>query len=269
VNEWLQVLILGIVEGLTEFLPISSTAHLLIVGRLIGFQGSEGGSFEIAIQLGAVLAVVGYYARDLAAQARALPRDPLVRQFWFGIAVAFLPAAIVGLALYEVIKAVLFTSPVVIALALIIGGVVFIVVERRPGPPPVTCDLRKISLRQALGIGLAQTVALVPGVSRSGAAIIGGLLSGLDRRTATAFSFYLAIPTLGGATLVEMTNALRTLAPTQIGYFVVGALVSAVVSWLSIGWLLRYVGGHSFVPFGVYRIALGLAILGLVAVGVL
>jgi undecaprenyl-diphosphatase len=269
VNEWLQVLILGIVEGLTEFLPISSTAHLLIAGRLIGFQGSEGGSFEIAIQLGVVLAVVGYYARDLAAQARALPRDPLVRQFWLGIGVAFLPAAIVGLALYELIKAVLFTSPVVIALALIVGGVVLIVVERRPGPPPVARDLRKISLRQALGVGLAQTVALVPGVSRSGAAIVGGLLSGLDRRTATAFSFYLAIPTLGGATLIEMTNALRTLAPSEIGYFVVGALVSAVVSWLSIGWLLRFVGGHSFVPFGVYRIALGLAILGLVAVGVL
>ena len=107
--------IMGVVEGLTEFLPISSTAHLLIAGRLIGFQGSEGGSFEIAIQLGAVLAVVGYYARDLAAQARALPRDPLVRQFWLGIGVAFLPAAIVGLALYELIKAVLFTSPVVIA----------------------------------------------------------------------------------------------------------------------------------------------------------
>jgi undecaprenyl-diphosphatase len=269
VNEWLQVLILGVIEGLTEFLPISSTAHLLIAGRLMGFHGSAGGAFEIAIQIGAVLAVVGYYARDLAAQARALPRDPLVRQFWLGIGVAFLPAAIVGLALHEFIKAFLFTSPVTIALALIVGGVVLIAVERRPGPPRATCDLRKVSLRQALGIGLAQTLALVPGVSRSGAAIVGGLLSGLDRRTATAFSFYLAIPTLGGATLIEMTNAMRTLAPTEIGYFVFGALVSAVVSWLSIGWLLRFVGGHSFVPFGIYRIALGLVVLGLAAIGVL
>jgi undecaprenyl-diphosphatase len=269
VADWWQVLLLGIVEGVTEFLPISSTAHLLITSQLLGFQHSQGGAFEIAIQFGAVLAVIGYYARELGSQARALRHDPLTRQLWLGVAVACLPAMLAGLALRNVIKAVLFASPVVIAWALIAGGVVFLLVERRPIRPPATSHLRKVSLRQAFGIGLVQALALVPGVSRSGAAIVGGLLAGLDRRTATAFSFYLAIPTLGGATLVELWGALSQLDPLVARDFVLGTLVALVVSWLSIGWLLRYVSAHSFTPFAIYRILIGLVILGLHAGGVL
>lgn len=267
--DWWPVVLLGIVEGLTEFLPISSTAHLLLTSHLLGFQHSQGGAFEIAIQFGAVLAVIGYYARELGHQARALRHDPLTRQLWLGVAIAFLPVLIVGLALRDMIKTVLFTSPVIIAWALIAGGVVFLLVERRPPGPSMTSHLYKVSPRQALAIGLIQVLALVPGVSRSGAAIVGGLLAGLDRRTATAFSFYLAIPTLGGATLVELGGALSQLDPLVARDFVLGTLVALVVSWLSIGWLLRYVSTHSFTPFAIYRILLGLAILALHAGGVL
>lgn len=265
-SEWVQVLVLGIVEGLTEFLPVSSTAHLLLASRLLGFQHSQGGTFEVAIQFGAVLAVIGYYARDLLAQARQVRHDPLTRQLWLGIAVAFAPAAVVGLALNGLIKSVLYATPLVYAGTLIAGGLVFLIVDRRHGPPH-TFHLRKVTLRQALAIGLAQTVALVPGVSRSGAAIVGGLLAGLDRRTATAFSFYLAIPTLGAATGLELAQTVSTLEPIQIGYVLFGTAVTFAVSWLSIGWLLRYVGGHSFALFAFYRIALGLLIIALAAIG--
>jgi undecaprenyl-diphosphatase len=266
VSEWVQILVLGIVEGLTEFLPVSSTAHLLLASRLLGFEHSQGGSFEVAIQFGAVLAVIGYYARDLLAQARQIRHDPLTQQLWLGVAVAFAPAAIVGLALNGLIKAVLYPAPLVYAATLIVGGIIFLIVDRRHGPPH-TFHLRKVSLRQALAIGLAQTVALVPGVSRSGAAIVGGLLAGLDRRTATAFSFYLAIPTLGAATAMDLGQIVGTLAPVQIGYVLFGTAVSFAVSWLSIGWLLRYVGGHTFAPFAIFRIALGLLIVVLVVAG--
>lgn len=266
--EWWQVVVLGLIEGLTEFLPVSSTAHLLIAGQLLGFRHSQGGAFEIAIQFGAVLAVLGYYGRNLLKQARVVGHDPLTRQLWLGIAVAAVPVLLVGLALRDVVKAVLFASPIVIAWALILGGVVFVLVERRSAAGPVTSDLRKVSPRQALGIGLVQVVALVPGISRSGAAIIGGMLTGLDRATATAFSFYLAIPTLGAATALELIGALTRLEGAELALFMVGTAVSFLVSWASIGWLLRYVSRNSFVPFAIYRIALGLIILGLVGAGV-
>jgi undecaprenyl-diphosphatase len=266
VNEWLQVIILGIVEGVTEFLPISSTAHLLLTSRVLGFEHSQGGSFEIAIQFGAVLAVIGFYSRDLLAQLRGLRHDPDVRQLWLGILVAFLPAALFGLALHQLIKTVLFATPLVYAATLIGGGIIFLLVDRRHTTANTT-HLRKVTLRQALAIGLAQTVALVPGVSRSGAAIVGGLLAGLDRRTATAFSFYLAIPTLGAATGIELVQTAGSVDATRLGYLLLGTAVSFVVSWLCIGWLLRYVGSHSFAPFAIYRIVLGLVLVGLVLAG--
>lgn len=262
-NDLLKAALLGLVEGLTEFLPVSSTAHLLVGARLLQLQQSVGGTFEIAIQFGAVLAVVGYYARDLLGQARAIPSDPLVRRFWLAILVAFLPAAVIGLVLRGWIKAVLFDSPQVIAWSLIVGGVAFILVERRPPRTATTCRLEAISLRQALGIGLAQALALVPGVSRSGASILGGLMAGLDRPTATRFSFYLVIPTLGAATVVDFLASFGALSMADVGQVVVGTLVALVVAWASIGWLLRYVARHTFVVFGVYRILAGAAILAL------
>jgi undecaprenyl-diphosphatase len=269
-NPWLQVLILGVVEGLTEFLPISSTGHLLVASRALRFEGSIGGTFEIFIQLGAVLAVVGYYFRDLWAQARAVVgargepsglEPARARRFWLRVLLAFLPAAVIGLALHHWNKAVLF-APGVIAATLVAGGVVFIVLEsgRLARRAASTDDVLSISSRQALATGGAQLLALVPGVSRSGASIVGGLLAGLDRPTATAFSFYLAIPTLGGATVVDLLQSLRLLGPGDLQRLALGAAVSLVVAWLSIGWLLRYVSRRSFFPFGVYRIVAGAAV---------
>jgi len=265
--SWGIVVILGIVEGLTEFLPISSTAHLLIVGDLLGFQNNIGGTFEIFIQLGAILAVVAYYASDLRAQARSFSTDASTRHFWLAILLAFLPAAIVGVLLRNWIKQVLFASPSVIAWALIVGGVVLIAIEGLPKPATKARDVGQVSFGQALGIGIAQMCALVPGVSRSGASMVGGILGGLDRRTATAFSFYLAIPTLGAATLVDLIGSLNQISGSDIGRLLLGTLVAAVVAWISIGWLLRYVAGHSFVAFGIYRIVIGALILALVSAG--
>jgi undecaprenyl-diphosphatase len=265
--SWGIVVILGIVEGLTEFLPISSTAHLLIVADLLGFQGNIGGTFEIFIQIGAILAVVAYYANDLLTQARSLSTSATTRRFWLAILLAFLPAAMVGLVLRSWIKQVLFASPSVIAWALILGGIVLIVIERLPKRAITAQDLEQVSFGQALGIGVAQVLALVPGVSRSGASMIGGMLGGLDRRTATAFSFYLAIPTLGAATLVDLLGSLGQISGSDVGRLLLGTVVAGVVAWLSIGWLLRYVAGHSFVPFGIYRIIAGALILALVASG--
>jgi undecaprenyl-diphosphatase len=266
-DDWWQIVVLGVVEGITEFLPISSTGHLLIAADLLGFQHSMGGTFEIFIQLGAVLAVVGFYARDLLGQARALPHDRSVQRFWVTVLVAFLPAAIVGLALRGFIKTVLFESPQIIAGALIVGGVVLVAIERLLQRRPTATALDRIHLPEALAIGVAQVTALIPGVSRSGASMVGGLLAGLDRVTATTFSFYLAIPTLGAATLVDLLGSLDLLTPSDYGRLALGLLVSFVVAWLCIGWLLRYVARNSFTAFGIYRVIAGVVILGLVLAG--
>ena len=268
-SPWWQAAVLGFVEGLTEFLPISSTGHLLITSQLLRFENNIGGTFEIFIQLGAVLAVVGYFARDLLAQARAVTHDAATRRFWIGIVIAFLPAASVGLLLRDWIKRVLFTSPSVIAWSLIVGGIVFLIVEWLPQRRATVRDVEHITLPQALGVGLAQVLALVPGVSRAGASILGGMLGGLDRKTATAFSFYLAIPTLGAATIVDLLGSLGELGAGDLGRLLVGTLTAMVVAWFSIGWLLRYVANHSFIAFGIYRIIAGIVILLLVGAGVL
>jgi undecaprenyl-diphosphatase len=267
--EWLKVIILGIVEGVTEFLPISSTGHLIVAAALLDFQNSLGGTFEIFIQLGAVIAVLLYYSRDLLQQVKALPSDRNTQRFWLGIIIAFIPAAGIGFLLRDWIKAVLF-SPAVVAVSLIIGGVVFLLVERRPAPPTATTDeLSQITLRQALLIGIAQSTALIPGVSRSGASIIGGMQVGLSRKAATTFSFYLAIPTLGIATVYELLTSLNEISSEQLAALLLGAAVSALIAWLSIGWLLRYVSRNTFVAFGYYRIAAGVVILLLVAANIL
>lgn len=258
-SELWKVIVLGIVEGITEFLPISSTGHLIVASDLLKFSGSLGGTFEIFIQLGAILAVVVFYARDLLAQIRAVRRDAQVQRFWLHILVAFLPAAVLGLLIHDWVKAVLF-SPLIVALTLVLGGIVFLVVERQDHARG-TDDLLAVSRRQALGIGLAQVLALIPGTSRSGASIMGGLLGGLDRRTATAFSFYLAIPTLGGATVFDLLTSLDQVGPGDVLNLVVGTAVSFVVALLAIAWLLRYVSSHDFCLFGVYRIIAGLVVL--------
>lgn len=273
-SEWWKVVILGIVQGITEWLPVSSTGHLLLTADLLAYQGSIGGTFEIFIQFGTVLSVVAFYFTDLLAQARGvlgLGADEetrrSARRLWFGILLAFIPAAIIGLLARDFIKAVLFESPATIAVALIVGGLVFLLIERLPLRRVRSERLEAVSLGQALGVGIAQCFALIPGVSRSGASIIGGLLGGLDRRTATAFSFYLSIPTLGAATLVDLLGSYDQIRPDDWGRLLLGATVAMIVGWLSIGWLLRYIAQHSFVVFGVYRIIIGVVILGLVASG--
>src|SRR5919202_5985450 len=266
-DEWLKTVLLGRVEVATEFLQSSSTGHLLIVSRLVNFQENLGGTFEIFIQFGAVLAVIGFYAADLLAQARALPREPRARHFWLAIGIAFLPAALLGLLLRDFIRSALFTSPAVIAWSFIIGGLIILVVELVPRPNPVVKEATEVSWSQAIAVGCAQALSLIPGVSRSGASIVGGLLAGMDRPTATTFSFYLAIPTLGAATLYDLARSVRGLSTADLAFLLVGTVVSGVVAWIAIRWLLRYVAHHTLLPFGVYRILAGGALLALIAAG--
>lgn len=254
-----RAVVLGIVEGVTEFLPISSTGHLIITSDLLKFEGSMGGTFEIFIQLGAVLAVVWYYRRDLWQQARAVPRDRNTQRFWLNIAIAFIPAAAIGFLLHDWIKERLFNPPVVAA-ALIGGGIILLLIERRDRSTG-TASVYDVTPKQALGIGLAQTLALIPGASRSASSIIGGLLTGLDRPTATSFSFYLAIPTLGLATVYDLLTNLDQVSAGDAFNLLVGTVVSFVVSLLVISWLLRYIANHDFKIFGWYRVVFGLIVL--------
>ncbi|MCD0160932.1 undecaprenyl-diphosphate phosphatase [Deinococcus sp. 6YEL10] len=258
-NNTVNAALLGLVEGITEFLPVSSTGHLIVAADLLNVRDT-GGTFEIVIQLGAVLAVIVYYARDLLGQARALPERPEVRALWLGVVLAFLPAALLGFLFSDAITRYLF-SPITVALSLIVGGAVLWVIEGRTFTARTTA-LTQVNTRQALIVGCAQCLALVPGVSRSASSIIGGLLTGLDRPTATAFSFYLSIPTLGLATLYALIKGREALDGTQFGPLLVGLAVSFVTALLAIGWLLRYVSRHDFRGFAVYRILAGFAILG-------
>ena len=274
--EWLKVVILGVVEGLTEFLPISSTGHLIVFSALLDFHERLRVTFDIFIQIGAVFAVLAFYWNDLFWQLRNVRQNPYVRRLWLGIVIAFLPFAVFGMLTREWIKQMLF-SPVVVAVSLIIGGLLLLVVERRyhegaasqPKPEAAIRVPHGITLRQAAAVGLAQVLALVPGVSRSAASIVGGMATGMSRTAATKFSFLLAIPTLGGATVVELLGSLDTIQSGDIAYLVVGALISAVIAWGAVRWLLRYIAQNSFVPFAYYRIAAGIVILLLIFAQVL
>jgi undecaprenyl-diphosphatase len=270
--ELLKVILLGIIEGVTEFLPISSTGHLIAAVAILRPAMGPGTieSFEIFIQIGAVVAVVAWYRADLWAKLTSLPRSRQTQQFALALFLAFLPAAVIGLLLRETIKQTLF-NPTVVAIMLIVGGIALIIVERTPRlrrDHEADPGLDGITPRHALLIGLMQTMALVPGVSRSAASIIGGMLTGLSRQTATTFSFYLAIPTLGLATVADLVLSLDEINPPDLPYFLIGAGVAGVMAWLSIGWLLRYVASHTFTAFGIYRIIAGIILLILVAAGI-
>lgn len=264
-SEWIKVILLGILEGVTEFLPISSTGHLIIAAEFMQLQDSLQGTFEIFIQIGAVVAVIVYYWGDLWKQVRDVPSNLNTRKLWLGVIVAFIPAAVLGLLAGDFLEETLF-NPVVVAGALIVGGLMFIFIERfftgkheNPEDSEISDD--PLTLRQALIVGLWQVLALVPGMSRSGMSIIGGMLAGLDRRRATQFSFYLAIPTLGAATVYSLLRDLSELNSSDLQFLFVGAVISGIVAWVSIGWLLRYVSKNNFIPFGYYRIILGIMIL--------
>ena len=274
VEELLKAVILGIVEGVTEFLPISSTGHLIVAAQALSLEASLRGTFEIFIQVGAVVAVMIFYRQELIAQAKSAFKDRSVSSFWLGVLLAFLPAAVVGFLFSDVIDAVLF-NPTVVGLALIAGGLLFLGFERFMTIPPSASAASAegtphISLRQAFIVGLCQLLALVPGMSRSGMSILGGLMAGLNRQAATRFSFYLAMPTLGMATLYSLMRDLdKVIAGGAQNLLLLGAgaLVSGVVAWAAIAWLLRYIANHNFVPFAWYRIVVGGLILLLVVLG--
>ena len=249
----LHALILGLVEGITEFLPISSTGHLILAGALLDFSDERAGVFFVAIQTGAMLAVVWEY------RARLFKVDTAL---WKNLAVAFVPAAVLGLLFGSMIKQVLF-KPVPVALAFIVGGVVILFVERRSFKPRIE-DTRTMSWLDALKVGFAQCFALIPGTSRSGATIIGGMLFGLSRPAATEFSFFLAVPTLCAAGAYDLWKNRALFSADDLGMFAVGLAASFASAFVVIRWLIRYVATHDFRPFAWYRIAFGIFVLAAV-----
>jgi len=263
-QDLIVAVILGLVEGLTEFLPVSSTGHLIVAGSLLNFTGERAKLFEIVIQAGAIVAVCWEYRVRLFAVARGLPRDRGAQRFVLNLLIAFLPAAVLGLAFASAIKARLF-APVPVAGAFIAGALVILWAERRQRARPDSVRIRSVDeLRwtDALKIGFAQAFALIPGTSRSGATIIGGMLFGLSRQAATEFSFFLAIPTLFAATGYDLVKNRHLLSGGDLSMIAVGFVVAFVSAFFTIRALLRYVAHHDFVPFAWYRIAFGLVILG-------
>ncbi len=254
----LKAVILGIVEGLSEFLPISSTGHLIIAGDLLGFTGERAKTFEIFIQLGAVLGVVWFYRRKLLGIVAGL-NQPSMQRFALNILIAFMPAAVAGLLFHKTIKEHLF-NPVSVAAALIIGGIVILLIERVPRQPHVT-SLEDLRPMDAFKVGIAQMLALFPGVSRSGATIMGGLLTGLSRTTATEFSFFLAMPTMFAATLYELYKSRELLQAEDSLIFAVGFVSAFLTALLVVKLFLAYVGRHDFTVFAYYRIVFGALVL--------
>ncbi len=255
---WIVVL-LGIVEGLTEFLPVSSTGHLILVGHWVGFTGESANTFEIVIQLGAILAVVWEYRHELVQRTFTLGRDPDSRRYYLNVIVAFIPAAILGFIFHETLKEHLFT-PRNVALALIVGAVLIYVVEMLHLRAR-THAVERLSFAQALGVGVAQCAALFPGFSRSAATILGGLLAGLDRPTAARFSFLLAIPTILGATVIDLVRSSSHMTPDDVFWIVIGFVVSFIAAWGAVRWFLKFVSHHSLRVFALYRLAVGFAVL--------
>ncbi|MCF8198042.1 MAG: undecaprenyl-diphosphate phosphatase [Sulfuritalea sp.] len=255
----LQALILGLVEGFTEFLPISSTGHLILVGDLLNFNDERGKLFEIVIQSGAIFAVCWEYRARIARTITGLPSDPAAQRFALNIAIAFMPLAVLGLLFGKVIKAHLF-NPVAVATAFILGGFVILWAEKREHRIRVD-QVEDLTPLDALKLGFAQACALIPGTSRSGSTIIGGLLFGLSRKAATEFSFFLAIPTLLAATAYQLYKERALLNADDLGMWVVGVVASFVSAFLCVRWLLRYISSHDFTIFAWYRIAFGLVVL--------
>jgi undecaprenyl-diphosphatase len=257
----IKAAIMGVVEGLTEFLPISSTGHLILAGTLLGFQGDEKMKvFDIAIQTGAIFAVILVYWQRLAEAATGVFSEPRSRRFVLNVVIGFLPAVILALLFGKLIKAHLFT-PIVVATTFIIGGFVILWAEKRPATAIKVQSVDDLSPLQALQVGLVQCLAMVPGTSRSGATIIGGMLLGLSRKAATDFSFFLAIPTLIGAGAYSLIKERHLLSLADIPLFATGLLFSFISAWICVRWLLRYISSHSFVPFAWYRIAFGIVVL--------
>ena len=255
---WIVAIVLGIVEGLTEFLPVSSTGHLIVAGHLLGFRGPRAEAFEVIIQFGAILAVVwerrAYLWRTLAGG----PRSAAARGLTLNLTLGFLPAAVIGLLFHDAIKRRLF-APGPVAIALLVGGVAILAVERylRPG---ATVDVGSVGPRQALAVGCAQVLSLWPGTSRSAATILGGMACGMSRPVATEFSFLLAIPVMAAATGFDLVKGWSHFSGSDLGFLVLSFAISFVVALATVKGLLRYVRNHGFAPFGVYRILFAILI---------
>jgi undecaprenyl-diphosphatase len=275
----LKAALMGIVEGLTEFLPISSTGHLILAGALLGFDDDKAKVFDIAIQTGAILAVIIVYWQKIRETLSGLASQPSAQKFSLNVLIAFVPAVVLGLLFGKYIKAHLFT-PTVVATTFIVGGLIILWVEKRAERYPsdttplsagadisptavgaTNTSVESMTPLLALKVGLVQCLAMIPGTSRSGATIIGGMLLGLSRKAATDFSFYLAIPTLIGAGAYSLYKERALLSMADAPMFAVGLLFSFLSAWVCVRWLLKYIATHSFVVFAWYRIAFGLLVL--------
>ena len=254
-----KAVILGLVEGVTEFIPVSSTGHLIVVSEWLGQVDERAKTFDIFIQLGAILAIVWLYRVRLIHWAGAARQDPASRRFFLNLAIAFLPAAAIGFLIHGWIKERLFNTPVV-ALALVLGGVAILLIERWK-PRPRYQEVTDVPRTTALGIGIAQVLSLVPGVSRSGATIMGGYALGLSRTAATEFSFFLAIPIMFAATLYDLTKSAGALSAEDVPYFATGFVVAFLSALIVVKAFLSYVSRHSFAVFAWYRIAFGAVLL--------
>lgn len=255
----LEAALLGLVEALTEFLPVSSTGHLIIAAELLKFDGPPGKVFEVVIQTGAILAILVIYFRRFWDVLVGLPTDPAARRFVTAIALAFLPAAIIGIIAHKYIKFYLF-NPTVVALALILGGIAILVIERMR-PVPTVNQIENFTPRLALGIGLVQCVAMIPGVSRSGATILGALLMGVTRRAAAEFSFFLAVPTLAGAAVYDLYKNWDSLSSDGMELIAIGFVTAFLGSLWVIKWFVGFVSRRGFAPFAWYRIVAGTVLL--------
>ena len=261
-NSTLIAALLGLIEGLTEFIPVSSTGHLLLVGHFLGFE-SAGKTFEVVIQLGAVLAILSIYAGKLIGVLRDAPSDPAARRFIASVLIAFAPAVVIGVLAHDFIKDVLFETPMLIAVMLVIGGVVLLVVDRI-APEPHHDDAMRLPIKTSLAIGFIQCLAMIPGVSRSGATIVGAMMLGASKRAAAEFSFFLSMPTMAGAFAYDLYKNRDVLDASAMGEIAVGFVVAFIAAVLVVKWLLGYVSRNGYALFGWWRIIVGsVAILGL------
>jgi undecaprenyl-diphosphatase len=261
-NSTLIAALLGLIEGLTEFIPVSSTGHLLLAGHFLGFE-SAGKTFEVVIQLGAVLAILSIYAGKLIGVLRDAPSDPAARRFIASVLIAFAPAVAIGVLAHDFIKDVLFETPMLIAVMLVIGGVVLLVVDRI-APEPHHDDAMRLPIKTSLAIGFIQCLAMIPGVSRSGATIVGAMMLGASKWAAAEFSFFLSMPTMAGAFAYDLYKNRDVLDASAMGEIAVGFVVAFIAAVLVVKWLLGYVSRNGYALFGWWRIIVGsIAILGL------
>ncbi|WBU63443.1 undecaprenyl-diphosphate phosphatase [Paracoccus aerodenitrificans] len=257
--------LLGLLEGLTEFIPVSSTGHVLLAGYFLGFE-SPGRAFEVLIQLGAIMAILGVYAKRLWELFSSAPHDPESRRFILAVLLAFLPAALIGVLAHEIIKTILFETPALIAVMLIIGGIILLIVDRNP-PAPKINEVQDIRLGMAFRIGVIQCLAMIPGVSRSGATIVGAMLMGVGKRAAAEFSFFLSMPTMAGAFVYDLMQNRDILDGQAIGNIVIGFVCAFISAIIVVRWLLGYVSRHGYALFGWWRIIVGSVVLLALAAG--